>query len=78
MRALLRPSGAFNKEGIGPSFPNRLTFSLPHKIEVEQVAGIEPAPSAWKADVLTAILYLHFGGPSGIRTRDHPVMSRAL
>lgn len=26
---------------------------------MEQVAGIEPALSAWQAEVLTAILYLH-------------------
>ena len=32
---------------------------------MEQVAGIEPALSAWQAEVLTAILYLH--GISGAR-----------
>lgn len=64
--------------GIGPSFPNRLTFSLPHKVEVEQVAGIEPAQSVWKTEVLTDIRYLHFGGSFWIRTRDRPVMSRML
>lgn len=26
---------------------------------MEQVAGIEPAPSAWKADILAVIRYLH-------------------
>ena len=35
-------------------------FFLPDKKEgLEQVAGIEPALSAWQAEVLTAILYLH-------------------
>ena len=31
------------------------------KFALEQVAGIEPAPSAWQAEVLAAILYLHIG-----------------
>ena len=39
---------------------------------MEQVAGIEPAPSAWQAEVLAAILYLHIpvhglgSGPTGL------------
>ena len=27
---------------------------------LEQVVGVEPTPSAWKAEVLAAIRYLHF------------------
>ena len=37
---------------------------------MEQVAGIEPALSAWQAEVLTAILYLH--GISGTEAGPVP------
>ena len=37
---------------------------------MEQVAGIEPAPSAWQAEVLAAILYLH--GISGTEAGPVP------
>ena len=36
------------------------------KFALEQVAGIEPAPSAWQAEVLAAILYLHLEPATGI------------
>ena len=32
----------------------------PHKFKVEQIIGIEPTSSAWKADALTVVLYLHW------------------
>lgn len=30
---------------------------------MEQITGIEPASSAWEADVLTIVLYLHKPSP---------------
>ena len=39
---------------------------------MEQVAGIEPAPSAWKADILAVIRYLHMERIEGIEPSTKP------
>ena len=38
---------------------------------MEQVAGIEPASSAWKADILAVIRYLHCAEPRPTERRGH-------
>lgn len=38
---------------------------------VEQVEGVEPSSSAWKADVLAVIRHLHLGGQRVNRTTLH-------
>ena len=45
---------------------------------MEQVTGIEPASSAWKADILAIVLHLHIGAPDGTRTRGLPLKRRLL
>lgn len=39
---------------------------------MEQVAGIEPAPSAWKTDILAVIRYLHMERIEGIEPSTKP------
>lgn len=42
-----------------PCYKGFIRFRRHTYKELEQVAGIEPAPSAWKADILAVIRYLH-------------------
>ena len=34
-------------------------------MDLEQVMGVEPTSSAWKADALTVVLHLQMMGPNG-------------
>ena len=77
--------------GLSPSVPEttrtsdlllRRQLLYPTELQghiLEQVMGVEPTSSAWKADILAVVRHLHaYGAERGTRTLDLLVTNQLL